>query len=203
MSQFQELLASLKAEQEQAEALAKSLPAEGGEDDKAIQAAAAEGDPDADDENPEDDDDAVAPVAKSVMANIDGEEVEAIDATDLLKSLDARVSEHDEVLAKALASTLDTVKAQGEIIKSMQTRLDKLAGAGKGRKTVLAISEKPAAGEPTMAKSQLELTPQQFMAKAMDAMKAGKLSGQEVTTADVCIRQGFAVPDSIVAKALS
>lgn len=61
MSQFAELLAQLQAEQEQSEAMAKSVPAEGGKDDDAIQAAAAEaGDTDADD-NLEDDDDALQP----------------------------------------------------------------------------------------------------------------------------------------------
>ena len=92
MSQFAELLAQLQAEQEQSEAMAKSVPAEGGKDDDAIQAAAAEaGDTDADD-NPEDDDD--APVAKSVLAD-DGQEY--IDATEMLKSLESRVAEHDDV----------------------------------------------------------------------------------------------------------
>ena len=206
MSQFAELLAQLQAEQEQYEAMAKSVPAEGGKDDDAIQAAAAEaGDTDADD-NPEDDDD--APVAKSVLAD-DGQEY--IDATEMLKSLEARVAEHDDVLAKAMSGTLDvvkslkaTVEAQGDLIKSMQAKMDKMAGGGAGRKAVLSVVEKPAAGE-TLAKSQQEegLTPAQVMAKANAAFDAKRISGQELVALDVALRSGALPDQAILAKALA
>ena len=212
MSQFDELLAQLKAEEEQNSTLAKALPAEDGEDDEAIQAAAADGDTDADNENPEDHEEPDGdegkggkPLAKSVTAMVDGEEVEAIDATDMLKSLEARVNEHDSVLAKALTSTLATVKAQGDLIKSLQAEVKKLAGKGAGRKTVLSIVEKPAAGEQVMAKSEQDgMTPQQFMAKANAAFTAGKLTGKELTTLDVAIRNGqIGNFGELVAKALA
>lgn len=209
MSQFDELLAELSAVSDEQTTLAKALPAEDGEDDKVIQAAAAEGD----DANPEDNEDEPdgdegqddKPMAKSVTATVDGEEVEAIDATELLKSLDARIGSQEEVLAKALASTVSTIKAQGDMIKSMQAQISKLAGQGKGRKTVLTVAEKPVAGDQPMAKSQQQegFTPQEFMAKANAAFNAGKLSGIELTTADVSIRSGVPVPAGIIAKALS
>lgn len=208
MSQFDELLASLKQAEDEQAALVKALPAEDGEDDEAIQAAAADGDDtETDDVNPEDEDededDNEKPMAKSVTALIDGEEIEAVDATELLKSLDARIGKHEDVLAKALAHTVSTMKAQGELIKSMQAQIVKLAGQGKGRKTVLTVVEKPAAGEQPLAKSEAGVTPQEFMVKANAAFSGGKLTGQELTTADVAIRSGVPVPQSIVAKVLS
>lgn len=211
MSQFDELLAQLQQAETEQTTLAKALPAEDGKDDKQIQAAAAEGDTDADNENPEDheepdgDDGDGKPMAKSVTATVDGEEVEAIDATDLLKSLDARIGAQEEVLAKALASTLNTVKAQGDMIKSLQGQVAKLAGQGAGRKTVLTVVEKPAAGEQTMAKSQQDgMTPAEFMAKATAAFSAGKLTGKELTTIDVAMRNGqIGSFGELVAKALS
>lgn len=202
---FEQLLSSLNTELDEQTQLAKSLPAKDGEDDEAIQAAAAEGD-DADDKNPEDNesDEGDKPIAKSVTAMVDGEEVEAIDATELLKSLQDRVDEHDDVLAKALTTTLATVKAQGEMIKSLNAEMKKLAGKGAGRKTVLTVVEKPAAGEQDMTKSQQDgMTTGEFMAKANAAFAAGKLSGQELTTADVAIRQGAPIPAGIMAKALA
>lgn len=202
---FEQLLSSLNTELDEQTQLAKSLPAKDGEDDEAIQAAAAEGD-DADDKNPEDNetDEDDKPIAKSVTAMVDGEEVEAIDATELLKSLQDRVDEHDDVLAKALTTTLATVKAQGEMIKSLNAEMKKLAGKGAGRKTVLTVVEKPAAGEQDMTKSQQDgMTTGEFMAKANAAFAAGKLSGQELTTADVAIRQGAPIPAGIMAKALA
>lgn len=211
MSQFEELLAQLKAAEEEQALMAKALPAEDGEDDETIQAAAAE-DAEADDEdkNPEDaddDDDAgKMPMAKSVMATIDGVPVEALDATDMLKSLLSRVDTQETTLAKALQMTLGTIKSQGDMIKSLQAQVVKLSSQGGGRKTVLTVMDKPAAGgDPqTLAKSQQDgLTPQEFMAKATAAFSAGKLSGQELTTADVAIRSGVPIPAGIIAKALS
>ena len=208
MSQFAELLAQLNAQQEEQETLAKALPAEGGEDDEAIQAAAAEG---ADPEKNDDDDEAgeggeaaEKPMAKSMTAMVDGEEVEALDATELLKSLDGRLVDVESTLVKSLQVALGTMKSQGDLIKSLNARLDKLADQGKGRKAVLTIAEKPAAGETTLAKSEPQgMTNQEFLLKASDAFKAGKLSGQELTTADVAIRMGQPVPPQIIAKALS
>lgn len=209
MSQFADLLKELGEVQSESDTLAKALPAEGGEDDdKAIQAAAAEGEPDADDENPEDGEGEPAgdekPMTKSMTAMVDGEEVEAIDATELLKSLDDRIGGVESVLAKALASTLSTVKSQGDLIKSLQSQMTKLAGQGKGRKTVLTVMEKPAAGEQTLAKSQQDgMTPQEFMLKANSAFDARKLTGQELTTIDVALRSGQPIPPALITKALS
>lgn len=214
MSQFDKLLAELKSQSDEQATLAKSLPAEDGKDDEAIQAAAAEADAD---NNPEDnaDEDVDAPaakdkdkgeiVAKSMSAVVDGEEIEVVDATEILKSLTGRLDATEQVLAKALESTLGTIKSQGDMIKSLNARVAKLAGEGKGRKTVLTVVEKPAVGD-TMAKSesaQEGMTTQQFMAKAHAAFSAGKLSGQELTTADVAIRSGAQIPAGIIAKALS
>lgn len=206
MSQFDELLAELSAASEEQNTLVKALPAEDGKDDKEIQAAAAEGDTDADEENPEDheepDGDEGKPMVKSVTAMVDGEAVEAIDATDLIKSLVERADKTDDVLAKALASTVSTIKAQGEMIKSLTAQVQKMSGQGTGRKAVLTVIEKPVAGE-VMAKSEQGMTPQDFMAKANAAFSAGKLSGIELTTADVSIRSGTPIPAGIIAKALS
>lgn len=206
MSQFAELLAQLAAQQEEQETLAKALPAEGGEDDEAIQAAAAEGD-DAGNENDDDDGDdetPAQPLTKSMTAIVDGEEVEAVDATDLLKSLDGRLGDVETTLAKGLQVAMGTIKAQGDLIKSLNDQINKLAGQGKGRKSVITVSEKPAAGESTLAKSEPQgMTNQEFLLKANAAFAAGKLSGQELTTADVAIRMGQQVPAQIIAKALS
>lgn len=213
MSQFAELLAELNSVQVEQDTLAKSLPAAGGEDDQAIQAAATDGGV----ANPEDDDEddekenygkdgkpGKETMAKSLMAIVDGEEVEALDATEMLKSFDSRIGGVEGALTKALSSTLATIKTQGEMIKSLNARLDQFGGQGKGRKTVLTIAEKPAAGADTLAKSQPQgLTGAEFMVKANVAFDQRKLSGQELTTADVALRSGQPVPAEIISKVLS
>jgi len=205
MSQFEDLLAELKAAEQENDTLAKALPAEDGEDDEAILSAAEDGDADDDNENPEDHEEPDGdekPMAKSVMALIDGEEVDAVDATEILKSLDARIGANEEVMAKALASTLATIKSQGEMIKSLSTQVQKLSGKGAGRKTVLSVVEKT--GADVLAKSAQEgMTANEFMAKAQAAFDAGKLTGLELTSADVALRTGQPVPEAILAKALA
>lgn len=208
MSQFDQLLAELQSISTEQETMVKALPAKDGEDDQAIQAAAAEGGDD-DDDN-EDDENLVdgegeaapPPMTKSVTAMIDGEQVEAVDATELLKSLVQRVDASESVVAKALEMTLGTFKAQNTLIKSLQAEVKRLGGQGAGRKAVISITEKPAVGQPA-AQPADGLSPADFMAKAHAAFAGGKLSGKELTVADVSIRMGTPVPSEIIAKALS
>ncbi len=202
MSQFDELLAQLQAEQEQQSTLAKAMPQEDGEDDEAIQTAAADGDG-----NPEDEDEGEGadgdekPMAKSMT--IDGEEVEVVDAEQLVKSLQdltGRVGEHEQVLAKALETTLGTIKAQGDMIKSLSERVEKLSGQGRGRKTVLAITDRPSVGDQPLVKSEQPMQAGEVMAKALAAQANGKLTGLDVARCEAAINSGTAVPADVLAK---
>ena len=127
MSQFEQLLGELQADNE---AMTKALPAEDGKDNKVIQAAAGEGggngeatpNPGEDDEDDENDDD-TTPLGKSLsLTDAEGNLVDAIDGTELVKSLMAdigalkgQVGTHEETMAKALESTLGVVKSQGAL----------------------------------------------------------------------------------------
>lgn len=197
MSQFDDLLAQLHAVEEEQSTMAKALPQEGGEDDNAIQTAAAEG---AEGENnPEDEDDTNKPLAKSMT--IDGEDVEVVDAEELVKSLHdltGRLDETESVLAKGLGAAIGMLKTQGELlkgqgdlIKSMQGQIAKMAGQGAGRKTVLNVHERQPAGE-TLVKSQQDdgITKEQFLAKSEAAWNAGVISGVEFSSVDVALRTG-------------
>lgn len=210
MSKFAQLLAQLNAEAEAQETLAKALPQQDSQDDKNIQAAAEDGAGEGEESIEEDgagegEGEGEGTMAKS-MTLAGGEEV--IDATELLKSMQDDLNEHGEVLAKALPQVLQLmqgqskmIQQQGDLIKSMQTRLDQLAGQGRGRKAVVSIVDKPAAGE-TLAKSQQEdgMTPQEFMLKANTAYDKGIISGVQLNTIDVCLRQGASLDPSLVNK---
>lgn len=204
MSQFKELLAQLSAVEEEQSTLAKSIPAEGSDDDQAIQAAAAEGG----EANPEDDDELDAegkPLAKSL--NVDGEEVQLIDAEELIKSLDglnARVGEQEEVLAKGLSSALKLIQSQGVMIKSLQAQVHTIGSQGAGRKAAVSLHEKAQAIEPLLAKSDAgNMTKEEFLGKSEAAWKAGKLSGAEFTEVDVSLRQGHAPSQALINKIIS
>lgn len=223
---FEELLKALKDQETEADAtLAKAQPqagsdledepdddpAAGGEggaggdggdggDDAAIQAAAAEAG--AGDEG----DDKGSEFGKSFeFTDEHGQKQKAVDATDLVKSLIERLDTTDDTLAKALTAMTGVVSKQGELIKSLTAKVEALGGQGRGRKTMLTVVEKPDAG--TLAKAQgadkggMEVG--EFFAKANAAFDAGKITGRELTTIDVCRRSNVAPDPALIQKVLS
>ena len=212
MNEFEQLLAELNATANEQETLAKALPAEDGKDDEAIQAAAgdegaaeaeAKADEAGDHAEPDgdEDDEGKEPMAKSLT--IEGEEVEIVDAEQLIKSLSDlsdRVGTHDQTLVKALADTTRIMKAQGDLIKSLSDRLDKVSKQGAGRKAVLAISERPAPGETTMAKSEQAPHPGEILAKALAAQQTGKITAHDVSRCEIAFQSGVAFPADVLAK---
>lgn len=205
---FEELLKAIKETDEDAAAtLAKAeapesedddedeYDGEGEGDDAAIAAAAAEegGKP------------AMKEFGKSFeFTDAAGNKQQAVDATDLVKSLMERQEATDDTLTKALTTMTGTLQKQGELIKSMAAQIKDLSSQGRGRKTVLAINEKPDAG--TLAKSEGAsdgVTAEQFFAKAHAAFDAGKLTGRELTVIDVCKRSNQPIEQSLIQKVLS
>lgn len=220
MSQYEKLL-------EELETMAKAMPGDDGADDDKIQAAAAAANPDADgdgendvtgdDLNPggseglgdegegEGDGDDKETMGKSFALKLDdGTELEAIDGTELVKSLMARVESNEGTVMKALGTAVDLLGKQGNMIKSLQDEVKKLAGEGRGRKTVVSVSEKPVAGA-TMAKSQGAadgLSANEFMAKALAAQASGRLTGLDVARAESALNKGLPVPQDVVNRVI-
>lgn len=184
--------------------LAKAIPA------AAPPAIAAAGVNPEDDEDDEDGDDAAIEAAadgdkptfgKSFEFVDDaGAKHEAVDATEMLKSLLTRVDTVDEVLAKALTSMAGSLKAQGELIKSLSGQVQSLSGQGRGRKAVLSVVEKPAIGEMTKSQPEAGVTPEQFFAKANAAFDAGKISGKDLNVVSVCLRGNHPIDPALVQK---
>ncbi len=211
MSQFEKLMTELGELSTEQATMTKALPADDGKDEQKIQAAAGEGgsDGDADDKGGKPDGDADdngegdKPMAKSFKFTLeDGTEVEAQDGTELVKALSDRVEvlEGGNVeLTKALETAVGVIKGYSPLIKSLQDQISKLSGEGRGRKTVVSVSEKP---EPqTMAKSEpAGMNHETFFAKAMVAQREGRLSGTDIALAEACLNRGEAIPQSIVAR---
>lgn len=208
---FDELLAELTLAAEEQSTLAKAMPADDGEDDEAIADAAEEGK--GEEANPEDGEGGEAggeeggegegkPMAKSMT--VDGEEFQVVEVDQLIKSLTdltGRVETNEGVLAKALETTLGTIKTQGEMIKSLNAKVEKLAGQGRGRKTVLAISEKPEPGA-TLAKSHQPEAPKpgEVLAKALSAQQAGRITAHDVSRCEIAFQSGVAMPADVLAR---
>lgn len=189
--------------------LAKALPADDGKDEEKIQAAAAEsglGDGDADDmggkPDGDADDEGKPMMAKSFKFTLeDGTEVEAQDGTELVKSLQVRVEKAEGNMTKALDAAVNLIKGQGELIKSLSDQVKKLSGEGRGRKAVVSVTEKTSTTE-TLAKSQQNpgMSADQFFAKALDAQRAGRISGTEIAIAEACLNRGEQIPEGIVQR---
>lgn len=190
--------------------MTKALPAaDVADDDNKIKAAAGA----EDDDKPKLDADGkpivAEPMAKSFKVTLDdGTEVEAEDGTELVKSLMQRFDTNEDQMVKALGGTLNLVKAQGEqlaslnvLCKALQADLAKLGNQGAGRKTMLNVHEQIT----TLAKSSQPTgpTPQEFMVKANAAFDAKKISGIELTTCDVAIRQKEQIDPGLIAKVLA
>jgi hypothetical protein len=212
-TQFKELLAQLNELDGEADGLAKSM------------AAAAdttpEDDPDADDAgagagDEGEDDEAIAAAAaaaagkdgeqfgKSMVASdADGNPMSVVDATDFLKSLVGRLDGVDDVLAKGMGAMIGTLKKQGDLIKSLSDRVESMSSQGRGRKSTLVVSEKPDVGS-TMAKSSAAaegtITPQDLMAKANMAYEQDLISGVQLNTISVCLRERHPVPAEILSN---
>jgi hypothetical protein len=227
---FQKLLEDLEALSGSANVegddVAKSMAAdgdgdEGGEggdaDDTKIEAAAADGEDageatDAADgaegaEADEGGDDGEQFGKSLTVIGENGEQEEAIDATDLIKSLVERVESTESNMGKAVGLLTDLVKAQATTIGALQGQVTKLASAGRGRRAVVSVAEKPeltkslgadgdGAGKPE------GITANEFMAKAMEACTAGKITGLEVARAESYLNRGADVPANIKAKVL-
>lgn len=209
MSQFDKLMDELNGLKTDQELMTKALPADDGKDEEKIQAAAAEGgsdhqepDGDEDGEGAGDGDADDKPMAKSFKFTLeDGTEVEAQDGTELVKSLQVRIDQTEQTMAKALETAVGLIKGQSDLIKSMQDQIKKLSGEGRGRKTVVSVVEKPVG---TMAKSiQPEgVSPDEFFAKAMSAQREGRISGTDIALAETMLNRGQPIPPAILQRVM-
>lgn len=220
---FQALLADLEAlstgsANEGDEDVTKSMAAdgddaEGGEgdgDDAKIEAAAADGEAAGDDADGEAaGDDEGEPLGKSMtIVNENGEEEEAIDATDLLKSLVDKVDGLEGETGKALGILTDLVKSQATQIGALTGQVQKLQAAGRGRRAVVSVADKPELTKSLGADGgEGEDKPEgipanEFMAKAMEACTAGKITGLDVARCESYLNRGLDVPATIKAKVL-
>lgn len=160
------------------------------DDDKVVGEAAEEGGEAGDGED----------FGKSTAAN---EEDEYVDATDLIKSMIGRQDASEGVLAKALGTLGATLSKQNTLIKSLQEEVGKLASQGRGRKTMLTIADRPGIAD-TLAKSSAAedaaITPKDLLAKSHEAHAAKKISGVELNTIDVCLRNNWPIDAGILQR---
>ena len=182
---------------------------DGNEDDEDAQIAAlANGDADDDGVNDDEDEDELLGKSLSVTTD-DGKQMEAYDATELVKSLMAGqkeigqqvrvISGQTGMLIKALA---ETVKAKDEEVKALrgdvsmlQKAVINLAGKGRGRRTLLTIHDRADASQDGQQPTSGEL-----LQKANSAAEAGRISWREYAGVETSLRMQQPIDESLLAK---
>jgi hypothetical protein len=149
-------------------------------------------------------------IAKSMVVTLaDGSQAEVLDGAEMIKALQLQVEGIQGDTGKVIGVAVELIKAQGDtlakqgaLIKSMQAQLKTLGTAPAGRKSVLNLLDKP--DGTLLVKSQQDgMNGQEFMAKANATYNKGGISGVELTTIDVCLRQGVPIDDGLIAKVLA
>jgi len=178
----------------------KVLKKSADQDDKKIQGNENENDDDAGNKDES--------MGKSMtVTDTEGNVIEAIDGTELVKSLTARLDKqegdfaaHTEDLMKAMNAIVTTVKDQSEMIKSLRDELSTIRTEGRGRKSMVTMAEKT---DTTLQKSQKDGMPgEEFMAKCLIAQKKGRLTALDVSIAEASLNKGVQIPERIVTQVL-
>lgn len=175
------------------------------EDDNMITQAAEEGEEPSDELDDEDEDETKGkkkskPMAKSMVVQGDnGEMVEAIDATDLLKSMIGRQDTQEFALTEALKTVVALTQKQGQMLKSLSAKVDALGAQGAGRKSVMGVSDGMAKSMSAAGRPQA-MKPDEVMVKCLSAQKLGKITGLDVARAEASFNAGVAVPADILQR---
>lgn len=205
--EFESLLDDLISLQQEQDTMSKALGDD--VDDEEIQEAAGEADeleaaeskgkkePDGDEDGEDMDSDGDGGLmGKSFMIETEsGEQVEAFDATPLIKSLTDKSNATEEFVSKAINQMTTVIGGQSQMIKSLQAEVVALKSAGRGRKTVVSMNE-PA----TTMKKSLPTSRDDIMAKCMSAFNENKISGLDVSRAESYLNNNQPVPADILAR---
>ena len=171
-----------------------------------------DGDEGLDNDNDGDDDsdkDGDETLGKSMSVTLDnGEQIDAVDGTELVKSLvnrldtaDASHAEKFELMQKSMGMAVDMIKSQETEIAKLRDLVKSFGNSGAGRKTTVSIAEKPEIGQ--MQKSEAKgMSGHEFLAKAEGAMKAGRITGLELSIAEASLNRGAPVREDIVNRVI-
>lgn len=214
------LLAEMTAHQEEELAKAAPLPddPDGDEDDETIQAAAENANADNADQELDGEgegeqeteagaaDDGKPAMTKSFSFQMeDGTQAEAFDATELIKSMGADMAALRDESVSVMTQAFTMIKSQAAEIASLKQQVSALGSTGRGRKTVVSVTEKAAVG--TLAKSSTGDEPsgfsrEEFFAKAATAQRAGRISAADISVAEAYMNKGAPVPERIVSRVI-
>jgi hypothetical protein len=211
MSKYQELISELCGDLDEHDVLAKSDAGnEEPEDDEEDRDGDGDGVEDegsevvGDDDDDEGDDDE-EDLGKSLSVTLEnGETIEAVDGTDLVKSLIDRIETNETATTDALQKAVKVISGQSQMIKSLKADVAKLGNRGRGRRTVVNVHDKPDLTKSHAAdEGPAPMTPNEVMAKAMTGQKEGRLTGTDIAVAEAHLNRGSQIPEHLLARILN
>lgn len=137
----------------------------------------------------------------------DGSKFKALDATELVKSLNDKMGSLEAATGEALGLCVSLIKSLHADNVALHAEVAKLAKSGTGRVSTLAIVGKEvpgSGGATTMAKSDADkgMKPEDFLAKSEVAFNAQKITGRELATVEAYLNRGAPVPQDLIRKVL-
>jgi len=181
--------------------LAKAQPIEGADDEEAdrkIAEAAGDSKPKSgrDDEEEEEEEEGFF---KSFRVRLpDGTEADAYDATAMMKALhraNTRLGREVDSLRKRLAEADRVIHRFPDMLKALTDRVAEQGDA------LRALRDQPAGRRAITAAPGIgntgKSTREEVMAKAMDAFRAGRISGNDVAVAEARLNHGVPLPDNL------
>ena len=139
-------------------------------------------------------------VSKSLKLE-NGEEVDYLDGTELVKSLTARADAQDTKIAALegqLAKSLQALGLSATMMKSMSATITRLGNAPAGRRSVVSIQAKEAGAaavaSPSAADPLAGMTADAVLNKSMALYQAGQLGAADVNRIEAHINSGMGVP---------
>jgi hypothetical protein len=96
----------------------------------------------------------------------------------------------------------ETIKSQGEIIKSLQGEITRIGGSGAGRRSVVSLIEKPTQAAPAPTDATGKMSAEAFMAKCDSAIAAGRLSAAVGARVEAYLNRGAQLPNDLIREVL-
>lgn len=150
-------------------------------------------------------------LAKSFEVTLEGgKKFQAIDASDLLKSLNARIEDIEKGTGEALGAVTLLIKSLVAQNAQLTEAIQKMGTTGAGRKAVVTLVGKttPAEGG-TLAKGahgqggEQTMKPQEFLLKSENAFEAGAITGRELSLIETHINRAEAIPAPLIQKVVN
>ena len=132
-----------------------------------------------------------------------GEQVTAFDGSELVGALMQRTEGMHTALSKALSVVEAVAKRNLELegtVSELQKSLAAIGDSGTGRKSVVQMIGGDPSGADTSKKG---VTAAEFMTKSISAMRAGRITGGDVTRINALVNNGKEIPADLVDKVLS